>query len=146
DVQQIGYPETQGREFFRELDARLKTLPGVESVGEAFTVPMGVVSAFDLVYVEGKPLEPGKHAPGVEYNVVSPEYFDTLQIPIHQGRSFTLADDEKARKVAIINQTMAKQFWPNEDALGKRFSVSAQAGPYLEVVGVVQDGKYRGPT
>ncbi len=57
---------------------------------------------------------------------------------------FTDADDEKSLGVAIVNQTMAKKFWPNQEAIGKRFSVKGEAGPYFEVVGVVQDGKYRG--
>jgi predicted permease len=80
----------------------------------------------------------------VDYNMVTPGYFDTLRIPVHRGRTFTDADDEKASKVAIINQTMAKQFWPDQDPLGKRFSTKGAAGPFIEVVGVVQDGKYKG--
>src|SRR5258708_19620306 len=61
-----------------------------------------------------------------------------------RGRAFTEADDEKAPKVSVINETMAKNFWPDQNPLGKRFSTKSAAGPFVEVVGVVPDGKYRG--
>jgi predicted permease len=76
--------------------------------------------------------------------MVSPAYFDTLRIPVHQGRTFTDADDEKTAQVAIVNQAMAKKFWPDQNPLGKRFSTKNASGPFIEIVGVVQDGKYRG--
>jgi predicted permease len=144
DVQQVAYQESQGRAFYRELDSRLRALPGVVSVAEAFSVPMGVMSASDHVIVEGHPVESGKQPPTVQYNMVTPTYFDTLRIPIHNGRTFTDADDEKAPSVAVINQTMAKQFWPDQNPLGKRFSTKSASGAFIEVVGVVQDGKYKG--
>jgi macrolide transport system ATP-binding/permease protein len=144
DVQQVGYQEVQGRAFYRELDARLRSLPGVESVAQAFSVPLGVMSADDPVIVEGHPVEPGQQPPTVQYNMVSPAYFDTLRIPVHQGRTFTDADDEKTAHVAIVNQAMAKKFWPDQNPLGKRFSTKNASGPFVEIVGVVQDGKYKG--
>jgi predicted permease len=144
DVQQIGYQESQGRAFYRELDSRLRALPGVVSVAQAFTVPLGVMSADDRVNIEGHPVEPGQQPPTVQYNMVSPSYFDTLRIPVHQGRTFTNADDEKAASVAIVNQTMAKKFWPDQNPLGKRFSTKSASGPFIEIVGVVQAGKYKG--
>jgi macrolide transport system ATP-binding/permease protein len=144
DVQQIGYQEVQGRTFYRDLDSRLRAIPGVVSVAQAFTVPLGVMSADDPVNIEGHAVEPGQQPPNVQYNMVSPAYFETLRIPVHQGRTFTDADDEKATSVAIVNQTMAKKFWPNQSALGKRFSTKSASGPFIEIVGVVQDGKYKG--
>lgn len=144
DVQQIGYQEVQGRELYRELESRLHALPGVVAVGQAFTVPMGVMSASGQVSVEGHPVEAGKQPPSVDYNMVSPGYFDTLRIPVHRGRTFSATDDEKSPQVAIINQTMAKQLWSDQDPLGKRFSTKGASGPFIEVVGVVQDGKYKG--
>lgn len=143
DVQQAGYTEVQGREFYRELESRVRNLPGVVSVGQAFTVPLGVMSSFDPVTAEGQHLEAGQVPPAVQNNSVNPQYFEALRIPVHRGRVFTDADDEKAPGVAIINETMAKKFWPEQDAVGKRFSVKGASGPFLEVVGVVQDGKYR---
>jgi predicted permease len=144
DVQQIGYTETQGREFYRELDSHLRNLPGVVSVGQALIVPLGVASANNVVNVEGQDPAPGQHPPSIQYNTVSPAYFDTLQIALQRGRIFADSDDEKSVPVAVINQTMAKNLWPNQDPLGKRFSVKAATGPFIEVVGVVQNGKYQG--
>jgi macrolide transport system ATP-binding/permease protein len=144
DVHQVGYEEVQGRTFFRELESRVRNLPGVVSVGQAFTVPLGVMSAFDPVSVEGQHLEAGQLPPAVQYNAVNAQYFDALRIPVHRGRTFTETDDEKTTGVAIVNQTMAKKFWPDQDAIGKRFSIKGAAGPFLEVVGIVQDGKYKG--
>ncbi|PYX50760.1 MAG: hypothetical protein DMG76_33870 [Acidobacteria bacterium] len=144
DVQQIGYQESQGRAFYRELESRLRALPGVVSVAQAFSVPMGVMSTFDSLNIEGHPVEPGRQPPSVQYNMVTPGYFNTLHIPVRHGRAFTESDEEKTLAVAVINQTMAKKFWPDEDPLGKRFSTKGPSGPFIEVVGVVQDGKYKG--
>lgn len=139
DVQQVGYDKTRGEEFYRQVDERIRAIPGVVSVAQAFVIPMGVVSADGPVTVEGRPVEPGD-VPSVMYNDVTPGYFDTLRIPLLTGRAFTEGDNEKAPAVAIINQTMAKQFWSSEKVLGKRFSIKGPTGPFIEVVGVVQDG------
>jgi len=143
DVQQVGFDKTHGEQFFRQVDERIRALPGVVSVAQAFIVPMGVVSTDGAVTVEGRPVEPGEHVPTVMYNDVTPSYFDTLRMPILRGRAFTDADSEKAPAVAIINQTMARQFWSSENPLGKRFSIKGPDGPFIEVVGVVQDAKYK---
>ena len=143
DVQQIGYKEPRGREFFREIDSRIRALPGVESVAQAFTIPIGYISSGDRVWIENHPLGPGQQPAEVSYNTVTAGYLDTLQIPLLRGRKFTDADGEKAPGVAIINQSMAKKFWPNEDALGRRFSIKSSNGPFMQIVGIVQDGKYQ---
>ena len=143
DPEQIGYSEAQGRAFYRQVAERISALPGVVSVSEAFIVPMGVISANDPVTIEGHPLEAGKQPPDVMYNPVTPNYFDTVRIPLLSGRKFTDADNEKVPEVAIINQAMAAKFWPNENPLGKRFSIKGANGPFKEVVGVVQTGKYK---
>lgn len=143
DVQQVGFQEARGREFFRDLDTRIKALPGVESTAQAFTIPMGYISSDDKIWVESHPLEQGQQPAEVGYDIVSPGYLETLQIPLLRGRKFAITDSEKAPSVAIINQFMARKFWPNEDAVGKRFSTKGATGPYTEVVGIVQDGKYQ---
>ena len=143
DPEQIGFNETQGRAFYREVGDRISALPGVVSVGQAFIVPMGVISADDPIFVEGRTIEPGKQPPTVMYNPVTPGYFDTVRLPLQSGRKFTDADSEKAPDVAVINQAMATKFWPNENPLGKRFSSKGPQGPFKEVIGVVQTGKYK---
>ena len=143
DPEQINFTETQGRAFYRQLSERIGALPGVVSVAQAFIVPMGVISQNDTVTVEGRPVEAGKQPPDIMYNAVSPSYFDTLRIPLQGGRGFTDADKEKAPDVAVINQAMAAKFWPNENPLGKRFSLKGPEGSFKEVVGVVQTGRYK---
>jgi predicted permease len=144
DVKQIGYTDQQGKALFREVDDRLRALPGVVSVGQAFSVPLGVMSADDRLTIEEHPVESGQPEPIVFYNTVSPDYFATLRIPLRRGRVFTKADSENAAKVAVVNEAMAKKFWPNEDVLGKRFKIYQPDAQYMEVVGVVPDGKYKG--
>jgi len=146
DVGQIGYKEARGREVYREIESRIRALPGVESVSQAFTVPMSVLSAGDRVWIKDHPLAAGEQPADLSYNQISSGYLDTLQIPLLRGRKFTDADSEKAPAVAIINQYMAQKFWPNEDALGRRLSVKGPSGPFIEVVGIVQDGKYQNVT
>jgi predicted permease len=144
DVKQIGYTDEQGKAFFREAEERLRALPGVVSVGQAFSVPLGVMSADDRLMIEEHPVESGQPEPIVFYNTVSPDYFATLRIPLRRGRVFTNADSEKAAKVAIVNEAMAKKFWPNEEVLGRRFKIHQPDAQYMEVVGVVPNGKYKG--
>jgi predicted permease len=147
DVHQVGYTEQQGRAFYSEAEDRLRSLPGVVSVGQAFYVPLGLVSASERLIIEEHPLQPGQPEPNVSYNMVSPDYFETLRIPLRRGRVFTKADSEKATKVAIVNEVMAKKFWPDEDVIGKRFRFGGPSSTEkndFDIVGVVQNGKYRG--
>jgi predicted permease len=143
DVAQVGYKEPRAREAYRDIDNRIRTLPGVESVAEAFTVPMGYVGADDRIWIEEHPYAPGQQPQEIPFNQITPSYFDTLQMPFLRGRKFSDADGEKAPLVAIINETMAKKFWPNEDALGKHFGTKGANGPFMEVVGIVKDAKYQ---
>jgi macrolide transport system ATP-binding/permease protein len=144
DVDQIGYKEARGREFYRELDSRIRALPGVESVAQAFSVPLGYIGSNEQLTIPGLPVEAGKQLPVVAYNSVSPNYFETLRIKLQIGRVFRDSDVEKSPLVAVINQTMAKKFWPDRDAIGEHFSTKDSKGELIEVVGIVQDGKYRG--
>jgi putative ABC transport system permease protein len=146
DIQEIGYQEPQGREFFRAAEERIRALPGVESVAQAFSVPMGLISSQDGIIPDDQPLEPGQVPPTVFDNYVTPGYFETLRIPIKRGRTFNDSDNESAPKVAVINETMAKKFWPNRDAVGRRFKSkdNEQKWADIEVIGIVQDSKYKG--
>jgi predicted permease len=94
------------------------------------------------VYVEGRTLAPGQQPPVVIYNRVDSTYFDTMRVSLLRGRAFRDQDDEKAPLVAIVNQGMANKFWPDGDAIGKRFSMKSATGPFVEVVGVAADGKF----
>ena len=137
----LGYNEQRTREFYRELRRRAGELPGIESVSTAFSVPLGYIFDSKPVYVEGRRMAPGDRAPQISMNAIDGDYFGTMRIPMVRGRTFTESDDEKASRVAIVNQTMAARFWPGQDAIGKRFAIES-GGPLLEVVGVAHDSKY----
>jgi predicted permease len=142
DPKTAGYDETRTKTFFHELESRSRALPGVQSASLAFSVPMGMNSSGSQIFVEGRTLPPNEQAPVVTFNRVDTQYFDTMRVPLLRGRAFTDADDDKAPHVAIVNQIFADKFWPGEDAIGKRFSISGASGPFLEIVGVAGNGKY----
>ena len=140
--QEMGYEQARTKSFYRDLEAKTRALPGVQSVSAAFSVPMGTTTSGAHVYIERRPLAPGEQPPVITYNRVDAPYFDTMRVPLLRGRAFRESDDEKAPLVAIVNQAMAQQFWPNEDPIGKRFSLQAATGPFAEVVGLTGTGKY----
>jgi predicted permease len=104
---------------------------------------MGGTLGSQSVYIEGRRVPPGQRAPGAFFNAVDPTYFDTLRVRVLLGRAFTDANSETSPRVAIVNEAMARHFWPGEDPIGKRFSLTSDAGPFVEIVGVARDGKYR---
>src|SRR5690606_15641545 len=80
-------------------------------------------------------------------NGVGPGYFETLGIPVVQGRTFKRSDRDGAPEVVIVNEAFVRRFWPGTvSALGRRVSLNGREGPFAEVVGVVPDGKYRSLT
>jgi predicted permease len=137
------YTELQTTVFYRSLETKVRALPGIQSVSLAASVPMGSTLGRQLVYIEGRPVPAGQRAPGALFNDVDSPYFDTLRIPVLRGRAFTDADSETSPLVAIVNETMARHFWPGEEPIGKRFSLTSDDGPFVEIVGVARDGKYR---
>lgn len=142
DPREVGYDEARTKSFYRNLEARVRALPGVQSASLASSVPMGNGNYGSSIYIEGHTLAPGQQPPVVVYNRVDAPYFDTMRVPLVRGRALRESDDEKAPLVAIVNQTMAHQFWPNEDAIGKRFSLKSATGPFVEIVGLTGDGRY----
>jgi predicted permease len=137
-----GYDEQRTEDFYKELERRVAVLPGVQSTSLAFSVPMGYYSNGRLVFIEGLPIDPGSQPPAIGCNVVDPPYFDTLKTRILRGRAFAESDDQHAPLVAIVNQTMAARYWPNQDPLGKRFRAGSAESPLVQVIGVAEDGKY----
>jgi predicted permease len=142
DPKAVGYDDVHTKGFYHDLEARVRALPGVQSASLAFSVPMGSMDAATSVYFKGHILDPGQQPPAIAYNWVDAPYFDTMRVPLLRGRAFRDNDDDKAPLVAIVNQTMADRFWPNQDPIGKQFSLVGPAGPFAEVVGVTGNGKY----
>ena len=130
-----GYDSPRTRIFHREVQERLSALPGIESVGLT-SLPEGGERAPSIM-VDGRPPQPlDVGFAGV--NRYSPGYLDTLRIPILHGRNFREADLANDSSVAIVSESMARRYWPNENALGKHFSLGPQA-PFLEVIGITKD-------
>jgi predicted permease len=143
DVSQQGLDEARGRAFYRQVEERVRALPGVESFSYAYSVPFGYYNSSETIEVEGQPVPKGQRPRDVSYNVVGADYFRTLRIPIIAGRAFNERDDERGYRVAIVNQFMAARMWPGQEAIGKRFRMlGAQPAPWMEVVGVTRNGKY----
>jgi len=144
DVEQQGYDEARGRAFFDELLRRAKTLPGVQSASLAYSVPLGYYNSAAYLEIEGQPPSSKSMRPFAGYNAVSPEYLDTVRPRLVKGRFIAPQDDERGRRVAVVNQFMAQRYWPKQDPIGKRFRSTDLKNDWLEIVGVVQNGKSEG--
>jgi predicted permease len=142
------YDTTRGQQFYRELLRRAAVVPGVQSVALSRFVPFGYDRALQNIV----PIAPGVQLPvnGFSYfhNFVAGDYFNTLGIPLLEGRTFTDHDDANAPAVAVVNDALAKAIWPGQSAVGKRFrfnggsyatpGTTQQTGRVMEIVGVVR--------
>jgi macrolide transport system ATP-binding/permease protein len=144
DLRLQGYDEARGKEFQKQLLERVRALPGAQSAGIADLVPVDLHFSRASIFIEGQPPERIANAPLAMTNRISPGYFQAMDTRLVHGRDFTDQDDEKAVRVAIINEAFARRFWPGEDPLGKRFSMNGPESAKLEVIGVAEDGKYAG--
>jgi putative ABC transport system permease protein len=132
--------------FYQQTLERVRALPGVVSASYASRQPLTSLSGIYTLTIEGRS-EQGGAAMQSDHRQISPEYFATLGIPLRQGRVFDERDTLQTEPVAIINETMARRFWPDENPLGKRFAVDEDGIPAshsLTIVGVVGDVKHRG--
>jgi len=145
DTDSVGFDKARTHQFYRELAERVRVLPGVQNVSLASSVPMGYNNGATQIYVEGRTAIAKDAAPIIVYNHVSLDYFATMRVPLLRGRAFNDQDTDKSPRVAIVNEAMAKRFWPNEDPLGKTFHKDSVSGPPLQVVGVTKQGKYLNP-
>ncbi|HET8549339.1 MAG TPA: FtsX-like permease family protein, partial [Bryobacteraceae bacterium] len=138
-----GYSEIRGAQFYNEIVQRIRAVPGVRAATLANSMPPGWMWGLDFE-LQSRPLRSGERPLQAGKNTVGPGYFETLGARFVAGRGFNAGDTEKSPRVAVINETMARQFWPGESALGKRFRRVAPFGPHpwIEVVGIARDGKY----
>jgi putative ABC transport system permease protein len=136
------YPREQRPAFFQQVVERGRALPNVVSVAATRHLPLSgdnMNFAFD---VEGHPFPPGK-SPGADCRFVTPEYFKALEIPLIKGRTFSAGDGPQSPHVLMINETMARRFFPGEEPIGKRLTLGIN-NFMGEVVGVVGDVKHEG--
>jgi len=134
------YPEPQRQAaFFREVMDRITSLPGVECAGAADSAPM-LSNDTGPVSIEGRPVRPDEVEIQAERPKITPDYFCAMGIRLLRGRSFTWADNESSLPVAIINESAARQYWPDEDAMGKRVQLEDGSAPvWRQVIGIVGD-------
>jgi predicted permease len=142
DLSMHGYDVTRAHEFRRRLLERVRALPGVQYAGLSGFVPLNLSVSSNPIYVEGRPEQRGANVPMAMASRASSGFLSALGTRLMQGRDFTEQDGESKQEVAVVNETFARRFWPGQSALGKRFSHAGSAGPWIEVVGVIQDGKY----
>ena len=133
--------------YYTQLFERLRELPGVESVSGTDDLPLrqfqGAGSAFE---VQGRPAaEPGSE-PTADFFLVEPRYFETMQIPVLRGRSFTDHDNEHSASVVLINKSLAQRLWPDQDPIGQQLRpvVGDPSPRWYRIIGVVADAKQRG--
>jgi putative ABC transport system permease protein len=118
-------------------------MPGVDSVGTTTALPLSRVEAASSFTLEGHPVANAADLPLANWRVVSPEYFHVLSIPVLQGRAFTEHDNQNAPKVVVVNQSLARSFFANENPLGKRLVIGSDKAA-SEIVGVVGDVRHSG--
>ena len=124
--------------FYRRIMGRLQAIPGVDSASAISDLPL-TGQAFDNTFkIVGRPLAPGEFI-SAQMRWVSPDYFRTMGIPLVRGRAFTDRDNEKSPRVVVINQAMARRFWPGEPAVGKQIVVDFRNSPDFEIVGIAGD-------
>jgi predicted permease len=142
DSNEVGMTTEQGRDLAANLVARLHLLPGVESVSHATSLPFGYFGSGDQMMVDGEPAPTNPADATALYNVISPEYFNVMGIPLVRGRGFTAADNQKSMDVAIVSESTARKFWPGQDAIGHTFRMATEKDRKLEVVGIAHDAEF----
>lgn len=139
DLSREGYDLSRGREFYHQFLTRVQSLPGVVSSCLTTTAPADQNQSTNIaVGIEGRPIVP--HQPGIQVRLaaVTPEYFRTLGLSLVKGRGFSERDNDEAPLVAIVNESLAKQFWESEDIIGKHFHLVTTKSP-LEAIGVIRN-------
>jgi putative ABC transport system permease protein len=134
------YDESRGKEYHRQIVDRVRTLPGVAAVSVATTLPLNPPFQRS-VFPEGQENIKTNSGVLVYTNVIGTGYFETVRMPLLRGRGFTDADREGQQKVVVINEAMARRFWPDQEALGKRFRFFGDTELSV-IIGVVRNAKY----
>jgi putative ABC transport system permease protein len=137
-----GYDPPKAVAAYRRLTDRIRALPGVQSVSFADRLPLTLVMQIGACAPQGKDIGPIEQWLHLDRASVGPDYFSTMGIPILAGRQFTDTDTATSPRVVVVNQTLAKQFWPGKDPIGRKVRFGTD-DVYYEVAGVARDGNYR---
>jgi putative ABC transport system permease protein len=130
--------------FFREAVERMETLPGVQSASVVSALPFADLGSRTSFFIDGRPDPAPGEEPSTDVRVVDENYFSTMNIPVIAGRTFTEQEAREDRRVIVINQALARVYFPNENPIGKRIRVEMMLDPPLnEIIGVVGDARYQ---
>jgi len=148
---QVGLPAAkyakpeQMRAFFHELVSRIQQLPGVRAAGAVSILPLSGQGNSGTTTVESRAVAPQDASPEADWRVATPGFFQAMGTPLIAGRFFEERDSDTAAPVAIIDETMAHTYWPNEDPIGKRIKRGGarSKAPWMTIVGVVRHVRYR---
>ncbi len=141
DAQMLGHDKAKGRQLMASVLERVRALPGVEAAAQAGLAPLSS-GGMSMGPIRGGVEEQGL---AVDVNYISPRYFETLRIPMLRGRDFAESDVEGSQPVAIVNQNLAGQLWPGQEAVGQTLEIGEKRTPW-QVVGVVMNSLYRSRT
>jgi predicted permease len=141
DLGAQGYTEERGRQFQQRVLERAVSVPGVQAAAAGSTVPLFQGGFARTVFLEGQDASDRRAGKLVQITVGSAHYLETLGIPLMRGRALSDVDQPNTPTSVVINETMAKRFWPDQDALGKRFKFFGQQN-FNQVVGIAKDSKY----
>jgi predicted permease len=143
-AQKYSKPE-QTRLFYKQLLEQVRSLPGVDSTGVANGLPLSGTGWSGTTTVDSRAVQPKDSTPEADQRPVSPGYFEALNIPLVRGRFFDQRDTPASAPVAIIDESMAKTYWPDEDPIGKRIRRGGPRSnsPWMSIIGVVRHVRYR---
>jgi predicted permease len=139
---QLNYSESQAERFFERVAEQARLIPGVRSAALTRFMPMDGLPPSVTMIPEGFQFPPGTESATVAGSIVDEHYFDTIGLPILNGRGFHASDAAGAPRVAVVNEVIAQRYWPGQDPIGRRFRLDNRAGPWVEVVGVARTSKY----
>ena len=141
DLGAQGYTEERGKQFQQRVLERTSSIPGVQGATIASTVPLFAGGFLRTVFLEGQDATDRRAGKLVQITVAGAHYLDTLGIPLVRGRALSELDQPNTPAAVVINETMAKRFWPDQDPIGKRFKFFGQNN-FQQVVGIARDSKY----
>jgi predicted permease len=137
----VRYTDAERERFFKQLLDKTRRAPGVKSAALASAIPLAIGNSTVGIVPEGHPMKRGQESLSVFHTIVSDGYFETMGVAIVRGRQFLESDNAKTTAVAIVNEQIAHHYWPNQDALGKRFHLQNVAGPLVQIVGIARTTK-----
>ena len=142
----LRYDEARTTAFYRTLLERLSQAPEIENVALASWVPLGFQASEGEFVPRGEEMRRSGDTNQSWTGIVTPRYLDAVGVPLRRGRAFTEQDTDATLRVVIINETFARRAWPGQDPLGRQVRTDRGDAPWLTVVGVIADGKYRSLT